>query len=81
MDNIKDTATSKSSSHSNAVERYDNLVRVRKDGRKIVLKGVHLWNVWDISENLDDARTKVESGAMKPVGQAVWIKDVEEYLD
>ena len=81
LDNIKDTATSKSSSHSNAVERYDNLVRVRKDGRKIVLKGVHLWNVWDISENLDDARTKVESGAMKPVGQAVWIKDVEEYLD
>uniref|UniRef100_A0A7S2LGU6 MEKHLA domain-containing protein n=1 Tax=Skeletonema marinoi TaxID=267567 RepID=A0A7S2LGU6_9STRA len=79
LDNIKDAAMSKT--QSNEVDKYDNLVRVRKDGKKILLKGVHLWNVWDISENLDDnARAKVESGAIKPIGQAVWISNVE-YLD
>ena len=29
--------------------QYDNLIRVRKDGTQIVLKGVHLWNVYDIT--------------------------------
>jgi PAS domain-containing protein len=78
LDSIKDAAMGKS--QSKEVEKYDNLIRVRKDGKKILLKGVNLWNVWDISDNLDDARTKIKSGAMKPIGQAVWIRDVE-YLD
>ena len=60
-------------------DTYDNLVRVRKDGTKILLKGVHLWNVYDC-ENVDDAKAKVKSGTMKPIGQAVWISKVE-YLD
>ena len=29
--------------------QYDNLIRVCKDGTQIVLKGVHLWNVYDIT--------------------------------
>jgi hypothetical protein len=78
LDSIKDAAMCKA--QSNGVQGYDNLIRVRKDGKKIMLKGVHLWNVWEIGENLDDVRTQIESGAMKPIGQAVWIRDVE-YLD
>mmetsp|Transcript_22257 Transcript_22257/g.31820 ORF Transcript_22257/g.31820 Transcript_22257/m.31820 type:complete len:561 (+) Transcript_22257:193-1875(+) len=78
LDIVKDAATSKS--QSSEVDRYDNLIRVRKDGSKILLKGVHLWNVWDIRENLDGTKAKMESGAMKPIGQAVWISNVE-YLD
>ena len=77
LDIVKDAAASKSL--SSEADRYDNLIRVRKDGSKILLKGVHLWNVWDI-ENLDGAKAKVESGAIEPIGQAVWISNVE-YLD
>lgn len=78
LDTVKDAATSKS--QSSEVDRYDNLIRVRKDGSKILLKGVHLWNVYDIRDNSDGAKAKLVSGAMKPIGQAVWISNVE-YLD
>eukprot|EP00986_Skeletonema_menzelii_P004283 scaffold1453_cov140-Skeletonema_menzelii.AAC.6 len=78
LDTVKNTAINKS--QSSEVDRYDNLIRVRKDGSRILLKGVHLWNVWDLRENLDGAKAKVESGTIKPIGQAVWISKVE-YLD
>lgn len=72
LDGVKDC-------QSNAAESYDNLIRVRKDGKKILLQGVTLWNVWDITDGMevDDARAKMESGTIKPVGQAVCIKNVE----
>lgn len=79
LDTVKDAAMNESQSSTVA---YDNLVRVRKDGKKILLKGVNLWNVWDITDEnqLDDTRAKIDSGTIKPIGQAVWIREVE-YLD
>ncbi|KAL7447902.1 hypothetical protein ACHAWC_000195, partial [Mediolabrus comicus] len=76
LDNVKDAAMNEFTA------AYDNLIRVRKDGKKILLKGVNLWNVWDITneKELDDTRAKIDSGTMKPIGQAVWIREVE-YLD
>ena len=66
---------------------YDNLIRVRKDGRKILLKGVNLWNVYDCTsfegdspDNIDVVRAAIEKGETKAIGQAVWIRNVE-YLD
>eukprot|EP00571_Detonula_confervacea_P010488 CAMPEP_0172304246 /NCGR_PEP_ID=MMETSP1058-20130122/5675_1 /TAXON_ID=83371 /ORGANISM="Detonula confervacea, Strain CCMP 353" /LENGTH=225 /DNA_ID=CAMNT_0013015387 /DNA_START=275 /DNA_END=952 /DNA_ORIENTATION=+ len=64
--------------------KYDNLIRVRRDGRKILLKGVNLWNVYDICledmESPDFVRARIEKGEIKAIGQAVWIRHVE-YLD
>ena len=70
--------------------KYDNLIRVRKDGRKILLKGVNLWNVYDSSSSslqegesrntLESIRSKIERGEITIIGQAVWIRHVE-YLD
>ena len=67
--------------------KYDNLIRVRKDGRKILLKGVNLWNVYDCTsfegdtlDNIDVVRAAIETGETKAIGQAVWIRNVE-YLD
>jgi hypothetical protein len=59
-----------------------DVVRVRKDKRKILLKNVNLFNIYDIVEGIDmeSARTDIENGEMKAIGQAVWIKQVE-YLD
>jgi len=68
--------------------QYDNLIRVRKDGTQIVLKGVHLWNVYDISlqqhedesstsEEVRRIRRQIEQGELKAIGQAVWISNVE----
>ena len=70
--------------------QYDNLIRVRKDGTQIVLKGVHLWNVYDItlqqqgdgsgsstSEEVRRIRKQIEQGEIKAIGQAVWIQNVE----
>ncbi|KAL3801658.1 hypothetical protein HJC23_013163 [Cyclotella cryptica] len=59
--------------------KYDNLIRVRKDRRKILLKGVNLWNVYNLSSDmdLDSARNDIKNGDMKAIGQAVWIKEVE----
>lgn len=64
---------------------YDNLIRVRKDGKSILLKGVNLWNVYDICsdedvDNLDTVRSSIEHGEIKTIGQAVWIGHVE-YID
>jgi len=73
--------------------QYDNLIRVRKDGTQIVLKGVHLWNVYDItlqqreedesskSEEVRRIRRQIEQGEIKAIGQAVWIKNVEPLED
>ncbi len=69
---------------NDASSKYDNLIRVRKDGRKILLKGVNLWNVYDDTtfegDSLDIARARIEQGEIKAIGQAVWIRHVE-YLD
>jgi hypothetical protein len=71
-------------SNDDLASNYDNLIRVRKDGRKILLKGVNLWNVYDICleevENHDRVREMIEKGEIKAVGQAVWISQVE-HLD
>ena len=65
--------------------KYDNLIRVRKDGRKILLRGVNLWNVYDTTiqgthDTLESIRSKIERGEITIIGQAVWIRHVE-YLD
>jgi hypothetical protein len=62
--------------------KYDNLIRVRKDGRKILLKGVNLWNIYDDAslDNTDIVRARIKSGELKAIGQAVWIRHVE-HLD
>ena len=65
--------------------KYDNLIRVRKDGRKILLRGVNLWNVYDTTiqgthDTLESIRSKIERGEITAIGQAVWICHVE-YLD
>ena len=66
--------------------KYDNLIRVRKDGKRILLKGVNLWNVYDSSlqgmhsNTLESIRSKIEWGEISAIGQAVWIRHVE-YLD
>ena len=75
LNDVKDAVTSKSQAN-NAADRYDNLIRVRKDGKKIMLKGVHLWNVYDVSESSDANRAKIESGSIEAIGQAVWIRNV-----
>ena len=77
--------------------QYDNLIRVRKDGTQIVLKGVHLWNVYDItlqqeqeeedssssctSEEVRRIQRQIEQGDIKAIGQAVWIQNVEPLED
>ena len=70
------------------------MIRVRKDGTQIVLKGVHLWNVYDItlqqreqdegsstSEEVRRIRRQIEQGDIKAIGQAVWIRNVEPLED
>lgn len=59
-----------------------DVVRVRKDKKKILLKGVNLFNMYDLdgSSDIESARILVEKGKKIPIGQAVWIKDFE-YLD
>jgi hypothetical protein len=54
-------------------------VRVRKDKQKILLKNVNLFNVYDLDAevDVDVARKAIEEGKMQPIGQAVWIKNVE----
>lgn len=61
---------------------YDNLIRVRKDGRRILLKGVNLWNVYDVclDDEVDLVRDRIETSEIQAIGQAVWIRHVE-YLD
>ena len=77
-----------SSINDNDDTQYDNLIRVRKDGTQIVLKGVHLWNVYDItlqqqgeesstSEEVRRIRRQIEQCEIKAIGQAVWIQNVE----
>mmetsp|Transcript_3214 Transcript_3214/g.7164 ORF Transcript_3214/g.7164 Transcript_3214/m.7164 type:complete len:244 (+) Transcript_3214:272-1003(+) len=61
---------------------YNNLIRVRKDGGRLLLTGVHLWNVYDVEDTTEDCyiikkRAEVEDGMLKAIGQAVWIKNVE----
>lgn len=71
----------------NVALKYDNLIRVRKDGRKILLKGVNLWNVYDVTsfeeeslDSFDIIRAKIKQREIETIGQAVWICHVE-YLD
>ena len=59
---------------------YDNLIRVRKDRGRILLKGVHLWNVYEDALSPGHAEA-VQEGRKMPVGQAVWIEHVEDYAD
>ncbi len=72
---------------------YDGLVRVRKDGRRILLRGVNLWNVYDVDvatysgcDDLSSSRVRADIetgggvGGIDIIGQAVWIKHIE-YLD
>ena len=65
--------------------KYDNLIRIRKDGRRILLRGVNLWNVYDDSclrDTRDPAsvRAMIEKREISAIGQAVWIRRVD-YLD
>ena len=58
---------------------YENLIRVRKDGRKIMLRGVTLWNVFE--DAMEEGHLiAVDLGEKKPIGQAVTIEHVL-YLD
>ena len=64
-------------------EAYNmDVVRVRKDKKKILLKGVNLFNVYDLdgSSDIESARILVKRGEMSSIGQAVWIKNIE-YID
>lgn len=61
-------------------QAYDmDAIRVRKDKKKIILKNVNLFNVYDLNEDsdIDLARGAAERGEMKAIGQAVWIKEVK----
>lgn len=61
-------------------QAYDmDAIRVRKDKKKIILKNVNLFNVYDLNEDsdIDLARGAAERGEMKAIGQAVWIKEVQ----
>lgn len=95
LDSVKTrSATIKSGpsddNENNEVDEGDNdlaVIRVRKDGRKILLKGVNLWNVYDVcleedveSGSVEFLRAEVESGKIKAIGQAVWVEHVD-YLD
>lgn len=92
LDSVKANAIEKSEDENvdesnELASNYDNLIRIRKDRKKILLRGVNLWNVYDVSAE-DDVkgiseeliRAKIEEGEMKAIGQAVWIKHVD-YLD
>jgi len=93
--NNKVSSSSSSSSNDDTDDdtQYDNLIRVRKDGTQIVLKGVHLWNVYDItlqqqeedesstSEEVRRIQRQIEQGEIKAIGQAVWIRNVEPLED
>ena len=56
--------------------QYDNLIRVRKDGTQIVLKGVHLWNVYDITlqqrqEEDEDTRSSCTSEEVRRIRRQI----------
>jgi hypothetical protein len=80
LDAVKDSMTkANSGSISESKElasKYNNVIRVRKDKRRISLTGVNLWNVYDLSagDDLESARRGIENGELKAIGQAVWIK-------
>ena len=87
--NNNDNTNSTSSGNDLSSSKYDNLIRVRKDGKRILLRGVNLWNVYDTSnsslqegthDTLESIRSKIERGEITIIGQAVWIRHVE-YLD
>ena len=92
LDSVKANAIEKSEDENvdesnELASNYDNLIRIRKDRKKILLRGVNLWNVYDVSAEDDVTgiseeliRAKIEEGEMKAIGQAVWIKHVD-YLD
>lgn len=89
---LNDSGDNAAKEEEDGASKYDNLIRVRKDGNKILLKGVNLWNVYDIclqqltddsttitidAEEEDRIRTRVEQGDIKAIGQAVWIRHVD----
>lgn len=88
LDAVKENAVQSDTAHGaqkkddDSTAKYDNLIRVRKDKRKILLKGVNLWNVYDIAsdEEIHETRLAIEKGDVKAIGQAVWIKHVD-FLD
>ena len=56
--------------------QYNNLIRVRKDGTQIVLKGVHLWNVYDITlqqrqEEDEDTRSSCTSEEVRRIRRQI----------
>ncbi|KAL3806868.1 hypothetical protein ACHAXA_005266 [Cyclostephanos tholiformis] len=62
--------------------KYDGLIRVRKDGRRILLRGVNLWNVYDVDITRDgpessSPRAGIEGGDIAVIGQAVWIRHID----
>ena len=93
LDAVKSNAIRDSKSYDDDVgdggddleSKYDNLIRIRKDGRRILLRGVHLWNVYDDyclrdTSDLASVRARIEKGEIAAIGQAVWIRHVD-YLD
>ena len=93
LDAVKSNAISDSKSSDDDVgdggddleSKYDNLIRIRKDGRRILLRGVNLWNVYDDSclrdtSDLASVRARIEKGEIAAIGQAVWIRHVD-YID
>ena len=67
------------------------LIRVRKDGGRILLTGVNLFNVYDIcldstdgadaGSSIESIRASIESGEIEAIGQAVWIRDEIRDMD
>ncbi|KAL7550257.1 hypothetical protein ACHAWF_013506 [Thalassiosira exigua] len=85
LDDVKASARGDDggSGDGDLAEQYDDLVRVRKDGRKILLRGVNLWNVYDVrlgesgDDDIENVRAQIERGEIEAIGQAVWIRNVE----
>lgn len=83
LDAVKDSMTKAKDGScresKDLASNYDNLIRVRKDKRRILLTGVNLWNVYDLNpdDDLESARRGIEKGEVKAIGQAVWIKQWE----
>ncbi|KAL9186320.1 hypothetical protein ACHAXT_005558 [Thalassiosira profunda] len=84
LDAVKANAMNTESSERGgySASDYDNLVRIRKDGGRILLRGINLWNVYDISpeDSSEATRAAIESGEINAIGQAVWIRHVD-YLE
>lgn len=75
----------KEESSSTGKGAYDGLIRYRKDGKRILLNDVTLWNVFDTTTTTNKSDAVNEEAATKKnepivIGQAVCIKQVD-FLD